>query len=124
MTPDPPPTSNPAVLHQQVMDVLPERLFWKDRQGRYLGCNLAFARDAGRADSAAVVGLTDADLMWSAQAEAMAADETRVLHGTGGTLSVERRIKVANGDDNQARECRERTLEDIHNFVGTGADCL
>jgi hypothetical protein len=34
------------------------------------------------------------------------------------------RIKVADGDHNQARKCRERTLEFSHDFGGTGADSL
>ena len=100
MTPKPPPPPlHPAAIQQQVMDILAERVFWKDRQGRYLGCNLPFAHDAGRTDTAAVIGLTDADLVWCAQAESMAADEARILHGMCLSLALERRIKLASGDE-------------------------
>ena len=54
---------------QEILDLLPERVFWKGADGRYLGCNQAYARDAGLATPAAVVGLTDADLAWRAGAE-------------------------------------------------------
>ena len=33
---------------EAVIDNIPQRVFWKDRELRYLGCNNAFARDAGR----------------------------------------------------------------------------
>ena len=34
-------------LLQLVIDTIPQRVFWKDRNSRYLGCNQSFARDAG-----------------------------------------------------------------------------
>jgi two-component system, sensor histidine kinase and response regulator len=42
-----------------IMDLLPQRVFWKDRQGRYLGVNRNFKLDAGIDD---IVGKTDQDL--------------------------------------------------------------
>jgi PAS domain-containing protein len=35
-------------LLQAVIDTAPMRVFWKDQDLRYLGCNPAFARDAGK----------------------------------------------------------------------------
>ena len=34
---------------ESLIDNIPQRIFWKDRDSRYLGCNMAFARDAGLA---------------------------------------------------------------------------
>ncbi len=34
---------------EAVIDNTPQRVFWKDRESRYLGCNNAFPRDAGLA---------------------------------------------------------------------------
>ncbi|MGE0860665.1 MAG: PAS domain S-box protein, partial [Gammaproteobacteria bacterium] len=82
---------------QEILDLLPDRVFWKDTDGRYLGCNQAFARDAGLDDPAAVVGLTDAELAWRAVAADMAADERRLLDGQSLALSIERRLPVATG---------------------------
>jgi PAS domain S-box-containing protein len=47
-----------------VMDNIPLGIFWKDRESVYLGCNRAFARDAGYSSPGQVVGLTDYDLAW------------------------------------------------------------
>ena len=54
---------------ETVIDNIPQRIFWKDRESRYLGCNMAFARDAGLAYPEQVVGKTDHDLPWRAFAD-------------------------------------------------------
>lgn len=49
---------------QQVIDCLPQFVFWKDRKSVYLGCNRSFARVAGQLSPAEIVGKTDYDLPW------------------------------------------------------------
>ncbi|KAI9130305.1 GAF domain-containing protein [Acaryochloris sp. CCMEE 5410] len=51
-------------LLQLILDTIPQSIFWKDRQSTYLGCNLAFAKDAGLLAPHQIVGLTDYDLPW------------------------------------------------------------
>ncbi|MGD1900638.1 MAG: ATP-binding protein [Geitlerinemataceae cyanobacterium] len=48
---------------QLVMDTLPEAIFWKDRQSAYLGCNRAFADDAGLESPKDIIGKNDLDDM-------------------------------------------------------------
>lgn len=48
---------------QLVLDNMPQRVFWKDLNGRFLGCNRSFAKDMGQTDPAEVVGKTDAELL-------------------------------------------------------------
>ena len=64
---------------QLVLDHIPERVFWKDREGRYLGCNLACAGDAGIPAPQAIVGKTDYDLDWRASADAYHGDDLQVM---------------------------------------------
>ena len=47
---------------KRVLDSVPVRVFWKDLRLRYLGCNTAFAGDAGFASPRQVVGTTDTAL--------------------------------------------------------------
>src|ERR1017187_1306288 len=54
---------------QLVLDHIPQRVFWKDREGRYLGCNNACASDAGVPTPPDIVGKTDYDLRWKATAD-------------------------------------------------------
>ena len=44
-----------------ILDSVPQGVFWKDREGAYLGCNQVFAKAVGLTDSAVIVGKTDAD---------------------------------------------------------------
>jgi diguanylate cyclase (GGDEF)-like protein/PAS domain S-box-containing protein len=49
---------------EAVIDSVPQRIFWKDTESRYLGCNRAFGHDVGLADPSDIIGLTDYDLPW------------------------------------------------------------
>jgi two-component system sensor histidine kinase/response regulator len=66
-------------LLQQVVDTAPIRVFWKDRDSRYLGCNPAFARDAGKQTPAELIGLDDHAMGWAAQADLYRADDQQVM---------------------------------------------
>jgi two-component system sensor histidine kinase/response regulator len=55
-------------LLKTIIDVLPQRVFWKDRDGRFLGVNRNFKMDAGVEH---IVGKTDEEVHWiGAQADA------------------------------------------------------
>ncbi len=47
-----------------VLDSIPVRVFWKDKNSVYLGCNKVFAKDAGVESPEDIVGKTDYDLAW------------------------------------------------------------
>jgi len=49
-------------LLQLMFDHLPQRVFWKGLDGRFWGCNRAFALDMGQPDPQAVIGKTDEEL--------------------------------------------------------------
>ncbi len=52
-------------LLKTIIDVLPQRVFWKDREGRFLGGNRKFKSDAGVED---IVGKTDQEIPWGGPA--------------------------------------------------------
>ncbi len=66
-------------LLQMVIDTAPIRVFWKDRDLRYLGCNPAFARDAGKTHPSEIIGKDDYQMGWAAQAELYRADDRSVM---------------------------------------------
>jgi PAS domain S-box-containing protein len=55
------------------------RVFWKDLDLRYLGCNPAFASDAGKAGPADLVGKDDYDMAWAEQADLYRADDRKII---------------------------------------------
>jgi PAS domain S-box-containing protein len=62
-----------------VLDNIPQRVFWKDTESRYLGCNLPLARDAGRATADEIVGKNDYDLVWKVHADQYRSDDREVM---------------------------------------------
>lgn len=85
-------------LLRAVIDTVPVRVFWKDRNLVYLGCNEAFARDAGMSDPADVIGKDDYQMGWADQAESYRADDRAVMTSGGPRLSFEERRTTAAGE--------------------------
>ena len=76
-------------LLQTIVDTAPLRVFWKDRESRYLGCNPAFARDAGKEGAADLIGKDDHQMNWAAQADRYQADDRRVMANDEALLGYE-----------------------------------
>ncbi len=67
---------------QLVLDNLPQAVFWKDRESRFLGCNQRLLADAGLTSADEVIGKTDFDMPWKDHATAYQADDRDVIeHG-------------------------------------------
>lgn len=67
------------VLLQTVLESVPFRVFWKDQEGRYMGCNQLFAQDAGKAGPRDVVGQKDEAMGWVEQADLYRQDDHAVM---------------------------------------------
>ena len=76
-------------LLQSIIDTAPIRVFWKDRACRYLGCNPAFAHDAGMQNPADLLGRDDFAMGWAEQAEAYRADDRRVMESGQARMNYE-----------------------------------
>ncbi|MEM9121098.1 MAG: PAS domain S-box protein [Cyanobacteria bacterium P01_F01_bin.56] len=61
-----------------VLDAIPQRVFWKDRDSRFLGCNPAFANDFQLTDKD-ILDKTDAELPWADEAERYRAADAEVM---------------------------------------------
>ena len=84
-------------LLQVVIDSIPLRVFWKDRNCVYLGCNRLFARDAGLDDPALLVGRTDFDLVWKATAHLYVADDRLVMDSNTPKVDIEEPMTFTDG---------------------------
>ena len=65
------------------------RVFWKDKQLVYLGCNTTFARDAGFAEPKDIIGKDDFQMGWRKQAERYRADDRQVIASGVAKLLIE-----------------------------------
>lgn len=72
--------SGHALTLQLVIDNIPQSIFWKDLNFRYLGCNMTFAQKAGLKNSNDIVGLSDFDLPWKTEeAESFRQYDKRIM---------------------------------------------
>jgi adenylate cyclase len=65
---------------QTVLDNVPQQIFWKDANLRFLGCNRNWARQAKIGDPQSIIGKSDFDLLEDAErAAAFRAEDEKVL---------------------------------------------
>lgn len=70
-------TSN--TMLKTVIENAPLRIFWKDKESHYLGCNTAFARDAGMQSPDELIGRNDFQMGWRDQAQLYRDDDIRTM---------------------------------------------
>ena len=74
---------------EEIINAMPVRVFWKDKNLVFLGCNAVFARDAGFADPKDVIGKDDYQIEWRDQAEKYRADDRQVIESGCPKLLIE-----------------------------------
>ncbi len=82
---------------QTVLDTAPFRVFWKDREGRFLGCNRVFAQDAGVNTPEDLIGRTDWEMAWKASAQLYRADDAQVIESGQAKLDFDEPMDYADG---------------------------
>lgn len=58
-----------SALLKSIINTVPVRIFWKDRESRYLGGNRLFSKDANLQDESQIVGKNDYEMPWKNQAD-------------------------------------------------------
>jgi PAS domain S-box-containing protein len=74
---------------QLVLNNIPQRVFWKDSNSIYLGCNQAYARDCGLPDTSSIFGVSDFDLFDQETASYFREDDQIVLSSNVPKLNYE-----------------------------------
>jgi PAS domain S-box-containing protein len=74
---------------EEIINAIPVRVFWKDRNLIYLGCNAIFAHDAGYTDSKDIIGKDDYQMGWRDQAELYRGDDRQVIESGHAKLLIE-----------------------------------
>lgn len=84
-------------LLQSVIETAPVRIFWKDRESRYLGCNKLFAKDIKEQFSQDVIGKDDFQLGVDEHAELYRSDDLYVMEAGLPKLDYEESRIAPNG---------------------------
>jgi PAS domain S-box-containing protein len=72
-----------------IINAIPVRVFWKDKNLVYLGCNKVFAQDSGFNDPAEIVGKDDYRMRWSDEADLYRRDDREVIETGKSKLLIE-----------------------------------
>ena len=86
------------IMLQRIIDLLPIRIFWKDYNGKFLGCNKIFANDAGFEKPEELIGKNDNQMVWKDQAKQYIKDDEQVMESGLGKLHIEEYQTIASGE--------------------------
>ncbi len=103
---------------QIILDSIPMSVFWKDRDSRYMGCNLNFAKDAGKNSPEEVIGLTDFDMIWNDQAEYYRGEDFECLESGEGYFDREFLASMPNGEERWLRTSKIPLYDSSGTIVG------
>ncbi len=76
-------------LTNMIINAAPVRIYWKDKNSVYLGCNYWFAKDAGRKKPDDLIGDTDKNMAWGSQAEQIREEDLAVMNGKESRINRE-----------------------------------
>lgn len=105
-------------LLEMIIDTAPVRIFWKDKELRYLGCNPAFARDAGEVSVQDIIGKDDYQLAWKEQAEHYRADDQQVMDSNSPKLAFEEQQTTPDGTNIWLRTSKVPLQNEANETIG------
>jgi len=85
-------------IFEGIINAIPVRVFWKDKDHVYLGCNAIFAHDAGFSDPKDIIGKDDYQMAWRDRAELYRADDRQVIESGRPKLLIEEPETTADGN--------------------------
>ncbi len=105
-------------LLQTIINTAPMRIFYKNRELRYMGCNNAFAKDAGVSSPEAIIGKDDYQLAWKDQAELYRSDDLAVLESGIPRLSYDEPQTTPEGKQIWLSTSKVPLLNDSNEIIG------
>ena len=82
---------------EEIINSIPVRVFWKDKDLVYLGCNTNFAGDAGFSNPREIIGKDDYQMGWRDRAELYRNDDRNVIETGRSKLLIEEPLTTPEG---------------------------
>ena len=101
-----------------VLNTIPVRVFWKDKQGRYLGANTLYARDAGYLSAEKIIGKTDQDMPWADQAGKFLEQDSAVINSARPRLNYTEKYTAIAGKTMWMEINKVPLLDDQQQIIG------
>lgn len=101
-----------------VLDTIPVRVFWKDKDSVYIGCNKNFAKDSGLNSPEEIIGKNDYQLAWISEAELYRYDDKMVIKSGKSKVNYEEPLTWFDGTERWVKTSKI-PLEDMEgNKIG------
>ena len=100
-------------LIQTIVQNVPVRILWKDKDLKYLGLNNLCAKDAGFEKPSDVIGKSDFEMGWKDQAELYRADDFAVMKSGIPIIGYEEMQTTPNGDQIWLRTSKIPLIDEI-----------
>ena len=84
-------------LFRLIIDNIPQRIFWKDTQSRYIGYNEAFRLDQRIENPEGIIGKSDLDLSWKEMAEYYQVEEQSIIENDTPKLEYQELRRMPEG---------------------------
>ncbi len=108
----------PSKNINNIIDYIPCCIFWKDKEGKFLGANKKFAHYAGFKDVKNVIGKTDYDMPWHKYARGYQQDDKEILDSKLPKLHYEELHKDAHGNEFLVVASKVPLIEKDNNVYG------
>jgi PAS domain S-box-containing protein len=106
-------------LISAVLSNIPYHVFWKDREGRFLGCNQAFAEMIGAGSPEQLIGKFDHEVgIPREQADAYRADDLTVIESGKPKLHIDETLRRSDGFDRLLRTSKVPLRDSSGQVVG------
>jgi PAS domain S-box-containing protein len=105
-------------MFRLVIETIPVRLFWKDQQLRYIGCNSLFAHDAGYQSPSDLTGKDDFAMSWREQAPLYQSDDREVMQSGAPKAGYEEPQTTPDGETIWLRTTKVPLRDIDENVVG------
>lgn len=106
-------------LMNMLMDTIPDHIYFKDRQNRFLKVNLAKLSRANLADPAQIIGKTDFDFFTAEHARQAYADEQRIIQTGKPLIGLEEKETWPDGSVTWVHTSKACLRDKNGNIIGT-----
>jgi PAS domain S-box-containing protein len=116
---------NSRQMLQLVLDTIPVRVFWKDHNSVYLGCNRPLALDAGYSRTEDLIGKTDYDTAYATTADLYRADDREIMETGVSKINYEEPQSKPDGSSSWLRTSKvplRNKAGDVIGVLGTYED--
>lgn len=105
-------------MFKQVIDSIPGRVFWKDRNSIYLGSNLLFAQDAGEDHLENLIGKKDQNLAWRNRAKQYRQDDLEIMTSGKPKMNYEELLTLPDGTKRWFKKTKVPMTDDDGLVIG------